>query len=159
MSQKELRRVEIFSRVKAGELRLGEAAELLGVSYRQGKRLWRRYREGGAGALQHGNAGRRSNRAKPREFRERVLRRVRERYGGEPGERLGPTLAAEHLASDDGLPVDAETLRRWMLAEGLWSRARKRKQHRRRRERKEHFGELLQLDGSFEAWLPGRSSV
>jgi len=155
MGRKELGRVEILSRVAAGGLKLVEAAELLGVSYRQTKRLWRRYRQGGARALQHGNAGRPSNRAKPRKFREQVLRRVRDKYGGEAGERFGPTLAAEHLAADDGLKVDAETLRRWMLAEGLWSRERKRKQHRRRRERQEHFGELLQLDGSFEAWLPG----
>jgi len=61
-------------------------------------------------------------------------------YGGPVGERFGPTLAAEHLASEDGLQLDAETLRRWMLAEGLWSRERKRRAHRRRRERKEHFG-------------------
>ena len=155
MSEKELGRVEILSRVAAGGLKLVEAAELLGLCYRQTKRLWRRYRRGGGQALQHGNAGRPSNRAKPRKFREQVLRRVRDKYGGEPGERLGPTLAAEHLAADDGLEVDSETLRRWMLAEGLWSRERKRKQHRRRRERKEHFGELLQLDGSFEEWLPG----
>lgn len=158
MSQKELRRVEILSRVEAGGLKLVEAAELLGVCYRQAKRLWSRYRRGGAEALQHGNAGRASNRAKPRKFREQVLRLVRRKYGGEAGERFGPTLAAEHLETEDGLPVDAETLRRWMLAEGLWSRERKRKQHRRRRERKEHFGELLQLDGSFEAWLPGSAS-
>jgi hypothetical protein len=81
---------------------------------------------------------------------------VREKYGGAVGERFGPTLAAEHLASEDGLRIDAETLRRWMLAEQLWSRQRKRRKHRRRRERKEHFGELVQLDGSFHAWLEER---
>lgn len=155
MSEKELGRAEVLSRVAEEDLKLVDAARLMGLSYRQAKRLWRRYREGGAQALQHGNAGRRSNRAKPRKFRERVLGRVRSQYGGEVGERFGPTLAAEHLESDDGMKVDAETLRRWMLAAGLWSRTRKRKQHRRRRARKEHFGELLQLDGSFEQWLPG----
>src|SRR5690349_8489212 len=72
------------------------------------------------------------------------------------GERCGPTLAAEHLAAEDGLRVDAETLRRWMLAEGLWSRERRRRPHRRRRERKEHFGEMVQMDGSFHAWLEER---
>src|SRR6266852_2413729 len=82
-----------------------------------------------------------------------AARLVRVRYGGPVGERFGPTLAAEHLASEDGLPVDAETLRRWMLAEGLWSRQRKRRRHRRRRERKEHFGEMVQMDGSFHHWL------
>ena len=62
----------------------------------------------------------------------------------------------EHLASEDGLQVDAETLRRWMLSAGLWSRERKRRRHRRRRERKEHLGELVQMDGSFHAWLEER---
>jgi transposase len=158
MSAKELRRVEVLSRVKEGELKLVNAAELIDVSYRQGKRLWKRYREEGAAGLQHRSAGRRSNRAKPEKFREKVLRRVRDKYGGEPGTRFGPTLAAEHLETDDGLVVDAETLRRWMLAEGLWSRERKRKQHRRRRERRRHFGELVQLDGSFHDWLEGRGA-
>jgi hypothetical protein len=60
------------------------------------------------------------------------------------------------LESEDGLKVDAETLRRWMLGEGIWSRARRRRSHRRRRERKEHFGELVQMDGSFHCWLEKR---
>jgi len=60
------------------------------------------------------------------------------------------------LESEDGLRVDAETLRRWMLAEGLWSRERKRRRHRRRRVRREHFGEMVQLDGSFHRWLEQR---
>jgi hypothetical protein len=54
--------------------------------------------------------------------------------------------------------VDHETLRRWMLAEGLWSRQRKRKKHCQRRERKAHFGELVQLDGSFHDWFEGRGA-
>ena len=156
MSQRELRRVEVLSRVKEGELKLVNAAELIGVSYRQGKRLWKRYRDEGPEGLQHRSAGRESNRAKPEELREKVLRQVRKKYSGERGKRFGPTLAAEHLEADDGLVVDSETLRRWMLAEGLWSRARKRKQHRKRRERRKHFGELVQLDGSFHDWLEGR---
>jgi hypothetical protein len=60
------------------------------------------------------------------------------------------------LAEEDGITIDHETLRGWMLAEGLWSRQRKRKKHCKRRERKEHFGELVQLDGSFHDWLEGR---
>lgn len=65
-------------------------------------------------------------------------------------------LAAEHLMSDDGLEVNAETLRRWMLAEGLWSRERKRKPYRQRRERRKQFGELVQFDGSPHDWFEGR---
>ena len=98
----------------------------------------------------------RGARAKPARFRRRVLQLVREKYGEGEGERFGPTLAAEHLASEDGMKIDAETLRRWMLEEGLWSRQRKRKPYRQRRERRRHFGELVQMDGSFHNWLEGR---
>jgi transposase len=156
MSKRELSRVEILARVKSGQLRLVDAGLLMGVSYRQAKRLWKRYREEGAAGLKHRSAGRRSNRAYGEELRGRILGLVREKYGGAVGERFGPTLAAEHLRSEDGEEVDAETLRRWMLEAGLWSRERRRKRHRRRRERKEHFGELVQMDGSFHAWLEGR---
>lgn len=156
MSSRELRRVEVLARVKSQELNLVNAAEILWVSYRQVKRLWRRYQEEGAEGLKHRSAGRGSNRSKASKFRARVLRLVRKKYSGEKGERFGPTLAAEHLASDDGLEVHPETLRRWMLKEGLWSRTRKRLAHRKRRERKAHFGELVQLDGSFHQWFESR---
>lgn len=156
MSQKELRRVEVLARVKSKELKVLDAASVMRVSYRQGKRLWKRYREEGAPGLKHGNAGRASARAKPERFRRRVLQLVREKYGGAEGERFGPTLAAEHLAREDGMRIDAETLRRWMLAAGLWSRQRQRKAYRQRRERRRHFGELVQMDGSFHDWLEER---
>ena len=156
MSKGELRRVEVLARGKSKELRVMDAARLVGVSYRQGKRLWKRYREEGAKGLKHRSAGRASWRAKPVRFRRRVLKLVREKYGGGEGERFGPTLAAEHWGSEDGLQMDAETLRRWMLAEGLWSRERKRKPYRQRRERRRHFGELVQRDGSFHEWLEER---
>lgn len=155
MSAQELVRVEVMSRVAAGALPLHSAAALLGVSYRQTKRIWRRYREGGARALVHAHVGR-SNRGRRPEERERALALVRQKYSGDGAARFGPTLAAEHLASEDGLVIDHETLRRWMLAEGLWHRRRHRSPYRQRRERKAHFGELLQLDGSQHPWLEGR---
>jgi transposase len=151
LSRKELSRLEVMGRVKARSLRLREAAEMLDLSYRQTKRVWARYRVGGAKALQHGNCGRVSNRAYPTKFRAGVLKQVQARY-----EDFGPTLAAEHLASDDGLKVHAETLRRWLKEAGLWQRQRRRKPYRQRREAKEHFGELVQLDGSFHKWLEER---
>lgn len=156
MSQEELRRVEVLARVRSGELRVVDASALLRVSYRQAKRLWKRYREEGPVGLKHGSAGRASNHGYPLKFRMRVLQLVREKYGGAVGERFGPTLAAEHLALEDGVKVQVETLRRWMLQDGSWSRERKRRKHRRRRERKEHFGELVQMDGSFHPWLEQR---
>jgi len=156
MSPKELRRVEVLARVKSKELQVVDAASLVEVSYRQAKRLWKRYREEGAAGLRHRSAGRSSNRAHDEKFRQQVLRRVRNKYSGAVGERFGPTLAAEHLEAEDGLQMHAETLRRWMLREGLWSHERKRRRHRLRRERKEHFGEMVQMDGSLHAWLEER---
>src|SRR5271166_5169224 len=140
-----------MGRVKAGSLVLAEAAELLSVSYRQAKRILARFRRGGAKALQHGGCGRRSNRGYAQEFRAAVLKRYGERYSD-----FGPTLASEHLASDDGMAVSAETLRRWLRESGP-KPMRRRKPYRQRREPKAHFGELVQMDGSFHCWLEDRA--
>lgn len=151
LSSRELKRIEVLGRVKGGNLKLGEAAELLDLSYRQIKRLWKRYRGGGAKALQHRGCGRESNRGYEKEFRERVERRYADIYAD-----FGPTLAAEHLA-EEGMAVSRQTLARWLRAAGLWSGSRRRKPYRQRRERRAHFGELVQLDGSFHQWLEDRA--
>ena len=156
MSEREMRRAAILAQVKTGAWTLVEAAERMEMSYRQAKRLWKRYQKKAAAGLVHGSAGRASNRAKPKQVRRKVVRLIRQKYSGEVGVRFGPTLAAEHLSSEDQIELSPTTVRRWMLSEGLWSRARKARQHRRRRERREHFGELVQLDGSFHEWLEGR---
>src|SRR5499427_7628182 len=156
MSRRELERVEVMGRVGKGDLALKDAAVVLGLSYRQSKRVWRRYRERGGEGLKHGNAGRESNRGRPKKLRQRVLQFMGKKYSGSEEERFGPTLAAEHLLEEDGIALDHETLRRWMLEAGLWRRGRKRKKHCQRRERKPHFGELVQLDGSFHDWLEER---
>jgi transposase len=118
MSARELTRVEVLARVKAGSLRLGSAAALLGVSYRQAKRLWRRYQQGGAKALRHRDAGRPSNRGRTAALRTCVLALIRAKYSGTVTARFGPTRLAEHLATEDGITVEHETVRRWMLAAG-----------------------------------------
>lgn len=158
MSVKELKRAEVLARVKGGELTLRQASSLMGVSYRQAKRLWKRFRRRGAVALQHRSVGRRSNRRRPAALRRRVVELVRREFAGDARhDRFGPTLAAEHLLEEYGIAVDHETLRRWMLAAGCWSRVRAASPHRQRRERKAHFGELVQMDGSFDAWLEDRA--
>jgi len=156
MSERELRRAAVLAQVKSGPWTLVEAAERMEVSYRQTKRLWKRYQSQGAAGLAHRSAGRASNRARPKKLRSKVVRLIRQKYSGEVGQRFGPTLAAEHLSSEDQIEISATTVRRWMLAEGLWSRERKVREHRQRRARRAHFGELVQLDGSFHEWLEGR---
>jgi len=151
MSRLERRRLEIFGRVRRGELSLAKAAELAGLSYRQAKRVYARYRAEGNSGLVHRLRGRASNRRGDPQRRQRVLELFRERYAD-----FGPTLAVEYLANEAGIKLGVETLRRWLCAAGLWQAKRKRGKHRRWRPRKEHVGEMVQMDGSDHDWFEGR---
>lgn len=150
MSSGERDRLRLMGMVKVGKMRLRKAAELLAVSYRQGKRIYRRYREEGDKGLVHRARGRPSNRSKAAGFKAEVIERYRGRYEG-----FGPTLASEKLAGE-GYRVDHETLRRWLIEAQVWARQRKRRGYRRWRERKAHRGELVQMDGSHHDWFEGR---
>jgi len=80
-----------------------------------------------------------------------VIRLYRRNYLG-----FGPTLASEKLLERDEIRISRETLRKWLIEECLWQRRRKRRKHRRWRERKGCFGEMVQVDGSHHDWLEGR---
>lgn len=149
MSQKELERKRVMEQVLEGRLALKTAAQSLGISRRQAVRIRQRFQAEGAKGLVHRSRGRPSNRRYSEPFKRKVLKRFEERYRAFD---IGPTLLAEKLAQD-GLAVDHETLRRWLLKEGYWTKRRKRAQHRARRERKPHFGELVQMDGSHHRWF------
>ena len=151
MSRKERDRITIMVGIQHGKLTLRAAAQVLGLSYRQTRRVWRRYQAQGDAGLVHRARGRPSPRRTPPALRARILARYRERYGD-----FGPTLAAEYLGEEDGLEVDHETLRRWLLAQGVRTVGRRRQQHRQWRERKPCFGEMVQLDGSHHDWFEGR---
>lgn len=160
MSDREFARAAILRRVIGGEVSLIEVTALLHVSYRQAKRLLQRFRAEGRRGLVHRGLGRGSNHATPAAHRDHVVALVRKHYSGPaargPGQRFGPTLAAEHLWTDHGILVPVSTLTRWMRAADLWTRARRPKPRHQRRERKAHFGELVQLDGSFHDWFEVR---
>jgi len=151
MSAKERARLGVFGRVFEGAMTLKAASEMLGLSYRQTKRSWSRYREEGDVGLVHRLRGKASNRQVDGEKRAKVLQIYAERYSD-----YGPTLASECLADDDGLEIPVETLRCWLRSAGLWMPKRQRKAHRRRRPRKEQFGEMLQMDGSIHDWFESR---
>lgn len=160
MSQKEFERGAVFRRVQRREISLKEGALLLKMSYRQAKRLYKRFRAEGRQGLVHRSVGRVSNHAREAVERERVVEIISERFRGNaergPGQRLGPTLVAEHLWEDHGIRVPRTTLQDWMIQAGLWSRARRSSPKPKRRARRAHFGELVQLDGSFHDWFEGR---
>lgn len=151
MSRKERNRLAIMVQVKQRKLSLGQSADVLRLSYRQVKRIWRRYQRQGDAGLVHRLRGRPSARRKAPELRGRILARYRSQYAD-----FGPTLAAEYLLEEDQLQVDHETLRRWLMAEGMWQTRRRRQQHRQWRERKACLGQMVQLDGSHHDWFEGR---
>jgi len=154
MSKREFDQLEVLLGVQSGRLRVVDACALLGRSRRHVFRLLRGLRNGGAASLVSKRRGRPSNRRLPDAVRQLALTLVREHYGD-----FGPTLAAEKLAERHGCTVSRETLRGWMVADGLWRdrRARLPSPHQPRR-RRECVGELVQIDGSEHAWFEGRGS-
>ncbi len=124
-----------------------QAAKRLGISYRHCRRLYKRYRKEGDKGVIHRMRGKRSNRCLSAELKEKVIVLYRQEYAG-----FGPTFVAEKLG-EKRWEVSHDTIRRWLTQAGLWERQRKRSPHRQWRTRKEHFGELVQMDGSFHNWL------
>jgi len=151
MNRKERNRMTIMAGVKAKELSQVQAAELLGLGYRQAKRVWRRYQDEGDAGLVHRLRGKPGLRCKPLNLRRQVLARCAQECYAD----FGPTLMAEELQKE-GLLVDHDTLRRWLLAAGSRTVRRRRQQHRQWRERKPCFGAMVQLDGSHHDWFEGR---
>lgn len=152
MSQPELSRLEVIQRVKRKTLRQRQAAELLWLSVRQVKRLCKAYQAGGAAALISRQRGRPSNNRLPEKTTKKARQLLRTRYHD-----FGPTLATEKLAIE-GVRVSVETVRRLLMAEGLWQprRARRPVIHQLR-ERRARLGELVQIDGSPHDWFEGRA--
>lgn len=146
MSEKERLRKAMMEMVHQGKLKLGQAAKQCELSYRQAKRIYRKYKEEGDAGLVHQARGKKSNRNHP--HRNEIIRIYKEKYVG-----FGPTLASEKLLEEDQLEINHETLREWLLKEKLWHKQRKRSPYRRKRERRAQFGELIQMDGSIHDWF------
>jgi len=148
----ELKRYQLVGKIFEKSINQQEAAELLGLSDRQVRRVVRRVRVEGERGVIHRLRGRRGCRRIEDGIRARILGLYRERYKG-----FGPTLAVEKLWELDHLRVSDETLRLWLAAEGLWQIDRNRKpKNRTWRARKDKFGEMVQMDGSHHSWLEDR---
>lgn len=152
MSERELNRIGVLSEVEAGRLRVEDAAGLLGLTRRQVFRLLARLRTDGPTGLAHKARGRAPNNRLPASVQESALALVRAHYAD-----FGPTLAAEKLAECHGLKVSHETLRQWMIADGLWLSRKHRRRLHQPRLRREAFGELVQIDGSEHRWFEDRA--
>lgn len=154
MTAQETRRLYVIQQLLERKLRQSHAAELLGRSTRQIRRLAQRVRQQGPQGIAHRLRGRRSNRRHPEAQRQRALALYQTHYHD-----FGPTLACEKLAAQHRLALGRETLRRWLVVAGLWTGQRHRPRHHQWRERKACRGELVQVDGSHHAWLEARGPV
>ena len=152
LSMRESDRTGVIRDVVEKRLTQREAAFRLELSVRQVKRLTARYRERGAAGLVSGRRGKRSNNAIDPALRRAALDLVRERYPD-----FGPTFACEKLVEAHGFKLSAETLRGWMIEDGLWRpKARRDARAHPSRPRRECLGDLVQIDGSPHDWFEDR---
>lgn len=151
MSERELNRIEVLAQVDDGKLPVESAANLLDLTRRQVFRLLKRYRVDGASSIRHRSRGKVPNNQIHHAKRDYALTLIKETYAD-----FGPTLAAEMLVGHHGFKVSRETLRKWMVEDGMWFPRKERRKFHQPRLRRECFGELIQIDGSDHRWFEDR---
>lgn len=149
--QTELKRLEYIKKVIAKQLTQMEVSGFLGISLRQAQRVIRRVRDFGDKGVIHQSRGRANCRRISDAVKAKVLRAYGSRYKD-----FGATLASEKLAKHEGIKLGRETLRKWLRQEGYEAARRRSRKHRSRRDRKEYYGQMIQMDGSHHDWLEGR---
>lgn len=151
LTQEELKKVHVAKKVLEGVTTQIDAAKILSLSDRQIRRIINRIKVEGEKGAAHRSRGKPSGRKLSLKIKEKVILLYKEKY-----HRFGPTLMAEKLNEIEGIKISDETIRLWLMASGDWQKKRKVRQHRQWRERKEYFGEMVQMDGSHHDWFEGR---
>jgi transposase InsO family protein len=153
MSQKESDRLTVISQIETSKLTVEKGSELLSISQRQLYRIIKRVKQQGAKGVIHKLRGKQSNRGYPKELKAEIIRIYRRSYPD-----YGPTLFSEMLVEYHNISIDHETIRKWLREKAITTSMRKKRPHRKRRERRSCYGELLQLDGSHHDWFEGRGA-
>lgn len=151
MSQGDLRRLEVIHKAIDKRVTQVEAAGILDLSDRQIRRLMARVSKDGDRGIIHASRGQPSHNAKDIKIKKKAIGLCRGTYEG-----FGPTLASEKLFERDKIEISRETLRQWLKHEKLPYKDRKKRPHRQWRERKHHYGQMVQMDGSHHDWFEGR---
>lgn len=151
MSDKEIDRYHIIKQCLAKQVTQTKAAELIGIKERQFRNLIFSYKKHGKKGLISKKRGKPSNRKYTKKFKSQIMAIVRERYPD-----FGPTFATEKLAEYHSIKISDETLRLWMIEERLWIPKERKAFCHPLRLRREHFGELIQIDASFHFWFEDR---
>jgi transposase len=153
MSKKEIDRLMIMRQVEENKITVEEAADILELSQRQIYRILRRIRAEGTKGIIHKLRGRKSNRGYPEEIKEKIIGIYRKQYWD-----YGPTLYSEMLTGYHNISLSRETVRNWLRENSITTSLRKKRPHRRKRERRSCYGELIQFDGSYHDWFEGRGA-
>jgi transposase len=152
LSTREQQRVFVLNKMEKGELTGKQAAQVMGLSLRQTRRLLAGYREQGVAALAHGNRGRQPPNALSQKVRQRVVHLAATEYSGFNQQHL-----SELLGERQGICLSRSSVRNILSEAGIKSPRRRRPpKHRSRRERYPQEGMLLQIDASPHDWLEGR---
>lgn len=151
MRKIELRKLEVIRKINEGFIKQKVGAEFLDLSSRQIRRLQKRVKEAGSVGIIHGNRGKKSPKKFGEKFKEKILDLRREKYYD-----FQPKFMSEKLKESEGIQISKESLRKILIESGDWQKKVKKKKHRKWRERKECFGEMVQLDGSIHPWLEER---
>lgn len=152
LTMKEVNRLRVLQGYMDGKMLIGEAARILERSLRSVYRMLAKLREKGPEGVLHGNRNKLSPRRVPEAARKKVIGLALGRYRD-----INDTHLCEILSKAEGIVMGRETLRGILRKEGIPSKRKvKRRKYRSRRERKEAFGMMLQLDASPHDWLQGR---
>jgi hypothetical protein len=151
MRLKELKRLKVIHDAIEKHRTQKTAASLIGVTERQIRRIINSVREEGDKGIIHKSRGKASHQRIPEKIKNRTLKLYKRKYHD-----FGPTLASEKLLEIDNIKISDESLRKWLIEDGIWKRRRKRSGHKQWRQRKACFGEMVQMDGSHHDWLEGR---
>jgi len=151
LRQRELKRLHVLHKVLEGRLTQTEAAALVSLTDRQLRRIVKRIRKEGDKGICHKARGKPSNRRLPSKLKKRIVHLYHKTYTD-----FGPTLFTEKLEEREGITISHETARTWLMEEGAWELHRRHRAHRQWRERKDHYGAMLQMDGSHHDWFEGR---
>jgi transposase len=139
---------EVILKALSGEIHWFRAAEILGMHPRSVRRWRERYERFGYHGLIDKRYQRPSQRRVPLADVERVVRLYRERYAG-----FNVRHFHEIVCRDYGVALSYSYVKQALQTAGLVKKRRPRGRHRRRREPRACFGELLHLDGSVHPWL------
>ena len=139
-------KIEVIAKVVLQHLPHETAAAQLGVTTRQVRRLVKAYKEGGPLALIHQGKGRPAANRVPDDFRAAVMDLVRKSFPD-----TGPQLISDELEDLHEITVNPETLRRWMMEEGLWSREKAKAVHR-------SGGTGAPAQASWSRWTPASTT-